>query len=108
MLEETAVLLISEHGRTPRIGKKPGGSREHWSYAYSGLFAGAGIRKGQVVGATDRQAGYPVERPLNPKDILATLYHLLGFDVEMARTYDSLGKPHFLLPHGHVVPEMLA
>ena len=107
MLEETAVLLISEHGRTPKIGNKPGGAREHWSYAYSGLFAGAGIRGGQVIGATDPHAGYPIERPLNPKDILATLYHLLGFNVETTRTYDSLGRPHFLLPHGSVVPEML-
>ena len=107
LLEETVVLLVSEHGRTPKIGNKPGGAREHWSYAYSGLFAGAGIRQGQVIGATDKQAGYPVERPVNPKDILATLYHLLGFHVETTRTYDSLGRPHFLLPHGQVIPEML-
>ena len=108
LLEETTVLLISEHGRTPKIGNKPGGAREHWSYAYSGLFAGAGIRPGQVIGATDKHAGYPVERPLNPKDILATLYHLLGFNVETTRTHDRLDRPHFLLPHGSVVPEMLA
>ena len=108
LLDETLVLLVSEHGRTPKIGKKPGGGREHWSYAYSGLFAGAGIRKGQVIGATDKHAGYPAERPLNPKDILATLFHLMGFDPHTARTYDNLGRHHALLPHGDVVPEMLA
>ena len=108
LLDETLVLLMSEHGRTPQIGSKPGGAREHWSGAYCGMFAGAGIRRGQVVGATDRQAGYAVERPLDPKDILATVYHLMGVDSETARTYDSFNRPHPLLPFGGVVPEMLA
>ena len=107
LLDETLVLLVSEHGRTPKIGKKPGGGREHWSYAFSGLFAGAGIRQGQVVGATDKHAGYPAERPLDPKDMLATVYHLMGFDPETSRTYDSLGRHHPLLPFGEVVPEMI-
>ena len=107
MLDETVVLLMSEHGRTPKIGKKPGGSREHWSHAYCGLFAGAGIQRGQVIGATDKQAAYPVDRPLNPKDILATLYHLMGFDTETARTFDRQSRPHHLLPYGELVPEMI-
>lgn len=108
MLDETLVLLMSEHGRTPQIGAKLGGAREHWSGAYSGMFAGAGIRQGQVVGATNRHAGYAVERPLDPKDILATVYHLLGVDSQMARTYDLFNRPHPLLPFGTVVPEMLS
>ena len=108
MLDDTVVVLISEHGRTPRLRNKPGGARDHWSYAYSGLFAGAGIRKGQVLGATDKQTGYPSDHPLNPKDILATLYHLMGFDVMHTRTYDSLGRPRFILPYGKVVSELLS
>lgn len=108
MLDETLVLLLSEHGRTPKVAQKPGGGREHWSYAYCGLLAGAGIRRGQVVGATDRHGGYPTDRPLNPKDVLATLYHLLGVDRQTARTYDRLNRPHPLLPYGEVVPEFLA
>ena len=107
MLDETLVLLMSEHGRTPQIGSKPGGAREHWSYAYCGMFAGAGIRRGQVVGATDRQSGHVIERPLDPKDILATVYHLMGVDPEGDRTYDAFKRPHPLLPFGGVVPEML-
>jgi hypothetical protein len=107
MLDETVVLLMSEHGRTPKIGKKPGGSREHWSHAYCGLFAGAGIQRGQVIGATDKQAAYPVDRPVNPKDILATLYHLMGIDTETARTFDRQSRPHHLLPYGELVPEMI-
>jgi len=107
MLDDTLVLLMSEHGRTPRIGNKPGGSREHWSHAYCGLFAGAGIRRGQVFGETDAHAGYPSLRPLDPKDILATIYHVMGFDPTKARTYDRLTRPHPLLPFGNMVPEML-
>lgn len=108
LLDETLVLLLSEHGRTPKIGTKPGGSREHWAGAYCGILAGAGIRQGQVIGSTDAQAGYPAERPLDPKDILATLYHLMGFDPQTTRTYDHLNRPHSLLPFGEVVDEALA
>ena len=108
MLDETVVLLLSEHGRTPQVGDSPGGGREHWAGAYCGILAGAGVQKGQVIGTTDAQARFPVDRPLNPKDILATLYHLMGFDPASARTYDQLGRPHFLLPYGGVVNEILA
>ena len=107
MLDDTLVLLMSEHGRTPVIGDKPGGSREHWSHAYCGIFAGAGIRQGQVIGATDAHAGYPSLRPLDPKNVLATIYHLMGFDPATTLTYDRLGRPHPLLPFGNIVPEML-
>jgi hypothetical protein len=108
LLDETLVLLISEHGRTPKLSNKPGGGREHWGYAYCGVFAGAGIRRGAVIGATDRQGGYPIHRPINPKDILATVYHLLGFDPHTTMTPDRLGRPMPLLPYGEVVPELLA
>jgi hypothetical protein len=107
MLDETLVLMISEHGRTPKLSGVPGGGREHWSHAYCGMFTGAGIATGQVIGSTDRQAGYPTSRPINPKDILATVYHLLGVDPATTTTADALGRPHPLLPYGHIVPELL-
>ena len=107
MLDSTVVLLLSEHGRTPKIGRKPGGGRKHWSHAYCGLFAGAGIRRGQVIGGTDKQAGYPVNRPITPKDILATLYHLMGVDPYITTTSDRQGRPRHLLPSGDLVHEML-
>jgi hypothetical protein len=108
LLHETLVMLISEHGRTPRVSRVPGGGREHWSGAYWGLFAGAGVRRGTVIGTTDRQGGYPSERPINPKDVLATAYHLLGYDAHRESTHDREGKPVALLPYGEVVPELLA
>ena len=108
MPDETLVLCLSEHGRTPKFyDTNLGPGRGHWSEVYSQLFAGAGIRPGSVIGASDETAAFPAQRPISPKDILATLYHLLGFNVETTRTHDNLGRPHFLLPHGSVVPEML-
>jgi hypothetical protein len=108
LLDETLVLLMSEHGRTPKLSNKPGGGREHWGHAYCGLFAGAGVHRGTVIGSTDRQGGYPNNRPTNPKDVLATVYHLAGFDPHTTTTADRLGRPTALLPHGDVIGELLA
>jgi hypothetical protein len=108
LLAETVVWLVSEHGRTPRVnGNVAGGGREHWSYAYSSVLAGAGIATGKVIGATDRQGGAPSDRPVDPKDMLATIYHLLGFDPHSTTTPDRLGRPMGLLPHGNVIAELL-
>jgi hypothetical protein len=106
LLEDTLVLVISEHGRTPAITNCPGGGREHWSGAYWGLFFGAGIKTGQVIGATDPLAGYPVSRPTHPGDILATAYHLLGFDPELTTIPDRSERP-MRLTEGSVVQELL-
>src|SRR5436305_97959 len=79
LLDETLVLVLSEHGRTPQIDNKPrGGGRHHWSRAYSQIYAGGGMARGHVVGRTDKSAGDVVENPISPKDILATAFHLLG------------------------------
>jgi hypothetical protein len=107
MLDTTLVACISEHGRTPQISNSRGGGREHWSRAYGGLFAGGGIRRGSLIGRTDKHAGDVVERPISPKDILATIYHLLGID-PATMLADRLGRPLPLVAEGHVVPELLA
>ena len=107
LLDETLVLVISEHGRTPMITNSPGGGREHWAGAYWGMFFGAGIKTSQVIGATDRMGGYPVSRPTHPNDILATAYHLLGFDPELTTIPDRTNRPMHLT-QGTVVQELLA
>jgi hypothetical protein len=107
LLDETLVLVVSEHGRTPKLSRANGGGRDHWSLAYSSLFAGGGIARGRVVGKSDKHAGTVVDRPVSPKDILATLYHLLGIDPETTLT-DRTGRPMPLVPDGRVVTEMLA
>lgn len=78
MLADTLVLVNAEFGRTPAINAKAG--RDHWPFAYSLALAGAGIRPGTVYGASDNSAAYPVDHPHDPKDMAATLYHLLGVD----------------------------
>jgi hypothetical protein len=107
LLDETLVLVISEHGRTPAITRTAGGGREHWAGAYWGMFFGAGIRTGQVIGATDRHGAYPVSHPTHPNDILATVYHLLGFDPHETTIPDRSGRP-IRLTEGTVVRELLA
>jgi arylsulfatase A-like enzyme len=106
LLDETLVMVLSEHGRTPRLSNGNGGGRDHWSQAYTCLFAGGGMARGRVVGSTDRTGGTVVDRPVSPKDILATAYHLLGIDPETMLT-DRTGRPLALVPNSRVVTEML-
>src|SRR5205085_12205235 len=107
LLDETAVVVLSEHGRTPRIYDVAGGGRDHWAPAYSALFAGGGFASGRVVGRTDRIAGEVVDTPVSPKDILATTYHLLGIDPATV-LHDRLGRPLPVAGEGKVRQELLA
>jgi hypothetical protein len=107
MLEDTLVAVLSDHGRTPKINSAQGGGRDHWSRAYSLVFAGGGIAKGKIVGATDEIASDPTERPVSPKDLLATMYHCLGIDPH-AFVPDRSGRQIPLVPDSNdVIPEML-
>jgi hypothetical protein len=105
LLDDTLVLCVSEHGRTPKLTNDRGGGRDHWSQAYSCLFAGGGVARGQVVGRTDKVAGTVVDRPVSPKDILATVYHLLGINPHTTLA-DRTGRPVPLV-EGSVVQELL-
>jgi len=106
MLDETLVILMSEHGRTPRLSmKRPGGGRDHWSRAYSALVAGGGTAGGKVVGATTADGGDVLESPVSPKDIQATTFHLLGIDANTT-VPDRLGRPHAIAGSGIVRPEL--
>ncbi len=107
MLDDTAIVVVSEHGRTPKIQQVSGGGRDHWSLAYSALFAGAGFAKGRVVGKTDHIAGEVTETPFSPKDVVATLFHLLGIDPQM-EIHDRLGRPYPIGGVGRVRSELLA
>jgi hypothetical protein len=108
LLDETLVLCLSEHGRTPQLATNvKGGGRDHWSRAYSAVLAGGGIARGKVVGKTDKVAGDVVERPISPKDVLATTYHLLGIDPETMLT-DRAGRPLPLVANASVIAEALA
>jgi hypothetical protein len=105
LLDETLVLCVSEHGRTPSMQNVRGGGRDHWSQAYSCFFAGGGVARGKVIGKTDKVAGTVVDRPVSPKDILATLYYLMGIDPHTT-LIDRTNRPVPLV-EGSVVQEML-
>ncbi|MCA9012334.1 MAG: DUF1501 domain-containing protein [Planctomycetaceae bacterium] len=93
MLESTLVIISGEFGRTPAINKDAG--RDHWGPAMSGLFAGGGVRGGQVIGATDDIAAWPVSDRYTPENIAATIFHTLGID-ERRSWHDIDGRPHEL------------
>lgn len=104
LLGETLVVFLTEFGRTPKIN--PDGGRDHWGAAGSIFFAGGGVRGGQVIGATDKQAAYPTSQGYHPGDVAATLYQALGVDPETL-LHDRLGRPMPVLPQGQAIPGIL-
>jgi hypothetical protein len=108
LLDETLVLCISEHGRTPQIDSKPlGGGRHHWSRVYSAVLAGGGVCRGKVVGSSDAHGGEVKETPVSPKDLLATSLSVLGIDPNTVVT-DRQGRPIRVAGDGEVRTELLA
>lgn len=95
LLDETFVMLLGEFGRTPRIsGTSPTAvpGRDHWGPCFFGLFAGGGVRGGQVIGRSDRIGAYPATTPYSPDDVGATVYHVLGVN-PTAEVRDRQGRP---------------
>lgn len=105
LLAETLVCFVTEFGRTPRLNRFQG--RDHWSYAYSIAFAGAGVRGGQVIGRTDRDGGYVLDQAFTPEDYAATLYASLGIDRETP-VYTRENRPVFLVPDGRPMTRLFS
>jgi hypothetical protein len=78
LLDTTLVVAMGEFGRTPHLN--PRGGRDHWPGCWSALFAGAGVRGGQVVGSSDATGSEPKDRPVSPAEVAATVYRALGLD----------------------------
>jgi hypothetical protein len=78
LLRNTLVVAMGEFGRTPELN--PRGGRDHWPGCWTILFAGGGIRGGQVIGSSDRIGAEPKDRPVTPEHVAATIYHALGID----------------------------
>jgi hypothetical protein len=91
LFDRTLVAAAGEFGRTPKVNKD--GGRDHWGACQSALFAGGGIRGGQVYGRSDKNAAYPSDNPVSPPDFLATIYHSLGVDPD-GEVRDNLQRPH--------------
>ncbi len=105
LLDETLIVILSEMGRTPRIN--PAGGRDHWTYCYGTLLAGAGIKGGAVCGASDAQAAFVKDRPVRPADLCATVYEALGINPDMP-VNDRAGRPVPVACGGEPVREVLA
>jgi len=82
-----------EFGRTPRINRQ--GGRDHWPDCYTVLLAGGGSKGGFVLGASDPNGAYPIEAPVSPADLSATIYWRFGIDPG-SEIYDATGRPHRL------------
>lgn len=103
LLDTTMVLLLGEFGRTPKVNKDAG--RDHWPYAMSVLMAGAGIPRGQVVGATDAKGYNASENVYRPEDFAASVYTKMGIDhTQMLHT--NTGRPVQLVNNGRVMKEL--
>ncbi len=97
LLSKTLVCNLAEFGRTPRIN--PAGGRDHWPQCWTIYFAGGGVQGGRVVGRSDPIGGYPAERPVNPAEVVATIFHSLGFDLD-THLPGPAGRPFPLVDTG--------
>jgi hypothetical protein len=109
LLETTLVVCMGEFGRAPRVALEPGFAgdipgRKHWAGAYSVLLAGAGVRGGHVVGASDRIAAYPTTLPYTPCDLAATMFAALGVD-PAGHYHDPADRPYVISP-GRAIAEL--
>ena len=102
MLEDTLVLAVGEFGRSPQRGVSTSGNgnsddgRDHWPYCYTAVMAGAGIRRGFVYGKSDATASAPLENPVHPIELIATIYHAMGINPATI-VYNHLNQPRELV-----------
>jgi len=106
LLEQTLVIAMGEFGRTPQLGTQGStDGRNHWPVVMSMALAGGGLKHGQVIGATEKDGGYILDRPVTPGDLAATLYQYMG--VPLDTTYqDPTGRPRYVVEHGKPIAEL--
>lgn len=112
LLDSTLVVAVGEFGRSPQRGVSTSGNsnsddgRDHWPYCFTGLIAGAGIKRGFVYGQSDQTGSAPAEHPVHPTDLLATVYHALGIEPQTI-VYNHLQQPRELVK-GQAVSALFA
>ncbi len=105
MMDNTLVVVLGEFGRTPKVNKDAG--RDHWPYAMSVLMAGAGVPRGQAVGATDAKGYHAAENVYKPEDFAATLYTKMGIDHTRV-LHTNTGRPIQIVNGGKPMKELFA
>jgi hypothetical protein len=106
LYERTLVVAMGEFGRTPRMNSNAG--RDHWGNTFSVLMGCGSMKMGQVVGRSNRRGEEVVDRPLDPQDVAATVYHHLGIDARSVEFYDLLNRPMPLLDRGVPIRELVS
>lgn len=112
MLDETLLVVVGEFGRSPQRGVSTSGNsnsddgRDHWPYCYTGIVAGAGTKRGYVHGKSDKTASAPLEDPVHPGELLASIYHSFGIDPE-TMVMNHLNQPRELVK-AHPVTKLFA
>ncbi len=102
LLDETLVIAVGEFGRSPQRGVSTSGNnntadgRDHWPYCYTSVVAGAGTKRGYVHGKSDKTASAPIEDPVHPTQLLASIYHAFGIEPETI-VYNHLNQPRELV-----------
>jgi hypothetical protein len=104
LLDSTLLVISTEFGRTPRINQLAG--RDHWPAAFSTLIGGAGLKTGQVIGATDKLGAGVIDRPITPADMAATILTTLGIDPHTT-LQTPLGRPVELVSGGRAIEELI-
>jgi hypothetical protein len=104
MLDDVAIVVWGEFGRTPKINPQAG--RDHWPQVSTALLAGGGLRTGQVIGATNRLGEHATDRPVHLQEITATLYHALGLRTAETTLVDVTGRPQYLVER-QPLPELV-
>jgi hypothetical protein len=103
--KDVTVIVWGEFGRTPRINS--GAGRDHWPQVMAAFVAGGGMRLGQAIGSTTRDAGHAKNRPVHVQEVFATLYHNLGIDVRTAQLFDTAGRPQYLVEKRDAISELV-
>ncbi len=103
--KDVTVIVWGEFGRTPKINTNAG--RDHWPNVSCALMAGGGLRTGQVIGATDRQAAEAVDRPVRFEEVHATLYNRLGINPQETTVRDLSGRPQYISEHYPPLAELV-
>jgi uncharacterized protein (DUF1501 family) len=102
LFEDTLLVAVGEFGRSPRLGVSTSGNsnapdgRDHWPYCYTGVIAGAGVKRGTLYGKSDDTGSSPLEDPVHPTDLVATIYYALGIDPAM-EILNDLNQPRELV-----------
>ena len=105
LLDKTMLLFATEFGRSPRINNE--GGREHHCGAFSAFLAGGGIRGGQTIGASGARGESAVDNPVTPEDLIRTVYHQIGINVDRKYAQTSFGWPMNILNGGRVISEIV-